>query len=180
LIYKKPGGFSIDNKPSQNHKNMANTDNQCKDLLVENDYVKSTNHLEKLMNLQKNTQESVYGYDFKNLSLGEIKDFWLWNTRAIEDEISEAYDALGGVSNNGETSIGNAVWKPWKSNHKKAYSMKISDLSEGDLKELKMELVDIQHFLFNMMISVGMTAEELYNYYCSKNKENIRRQENNY
>ena len=180
MIYKKPGGFSLDNKPSQNHKNMANTDNQCKDLLVENDYVKSTNHLEKLMNLQKNTQESVYGYDFKNLSLGEIKDFWLWNTRAIEDEISEAYDALGGVSNNGETSIGNAVWKPWKSNHKKAYSMKISDLSGGDLKELKMELVDIQHFLFNMMISVGMTAEELYNYYCSKNKENIRRQENNY
>ena len=159
---------------------MANTDNECKDLLVENDYVKSTNHLEKLMTLQKNTQEGVYGYDFKSLSLCEIKDFWLWNTRAIDDEISEAYDALGGVSNNGETSIGNAVWKPWKSNHKKAYSMKVSDLSEDDQKELKMELVDIQHFLFNMMISVGMTAEELYNYYISKNKENIRRQENNY
>ena len=159
---------------------MANTDNECKDLLVENDYVKSTNHLEKLMTLQKNTQEGVYGYDFKSLSLGEIKDFWLWNTRAIDDEISEAYDALGGVSNNGETSIGNAVWKPWKSNHKKAYSMKVSDLSEDDQKELKMELVDIQHFLFNMMISVGMTAEELYNYYISKNKEIIRRQENNY
>ena len=159
---------------------MANTDNECKDLLVENDYVKSTNHLEKLMNLQKNTQEGVYGYDFKNLTLGEIKDFWLWNTRAIDDEISEAYDALGGVSNNGETSIGNAVWKPWKSNYKKGYEMKISDLSDDDRKELKMELVDIQHFLFNMMISVGMNAEELYNYYISKNKENIRRQENNY
>ena len=159
---------------------MANIDNQCKDLLVENDYVKSTHHLEKLMNLQKNTQEGVYGYQFDNLTLGEIKDFWLWNTRAIEDEISEAYDALGGVSNNGETSIGNAGWKPWKSNHKKAYEMKISDLSEDDVKELKMELVDIQHFIFNMMVSVGMTAEELYNYYISKNKENIRRQENNY
>jgi phosphoribosyl-ATP pyrophosphohydrolase len=58
--------------------------------------------------------------------------------------------------------------------------MKISDLSDDDRKELKMELVDIQHFLFNMMISVGMNAEELYNYYISKNKENIRRQENNY
>ena len=159
---------------------MANTDNQCKDLLVENDYVKSTHHLGTLMTLQKNTQEEVYGYDFANLTLGEIKDFWLWNTRAIDDEISEAYDALGGVSNNGETSIGNAVWKPWKSNHKKAYTMKISDLSPEDVKELKMELVDIQHFLFNMMISVGMTAEELYNFYISKNKENIRRQENNY
>jgi hypothetical protein len=58
--------------------------------------------------------------------------------------------------------------------------MKISDLSPEDVKELKMELVDIQHFLFNMMISVGMTADELYNFYISKNKENIRRQENNY
>lgn len=159
---------------------MANTDNQCKDLLVENDYVKSTHHLESLMNLQKNTQESVYGYDFKNLSLGQIKDFWLWNTRAIEDEISEAYDALGGISNNGQNSIGNAVWKPWKSLHKKGYELKIQDLSEDDLKELKMELVDIQHFVFNLMISVGMTAEELYNFYRSKNLENIKRQQNNY
>jgi hypothetical protein len=159
---------------------MANTDNQCKDLPVENDYVKSTHHLEELMNLQKNTQEKVYGYDFGNLTLGEIKDFWLWNTRAIEDEISEAYDALGGVSNDGVNSIGNAVWKPWKSNYKKAYNMKISDLSEDDVKELKMELVDIQHFIFNLMISVGMTAEELYNYYRSKNIENIARQERGY
>ena len=159
---------------------MANTDNECKDLLVENGYVKSTNHLDKLMTLQKNTQEGVYGYDFSNMSLGEIKDFWLWNTRAIDDEISEAYDALGGVSNDGVKSIGNSVWKPWKSNHKKAYEMKISDLSDDDQKELKMELVDIQHFIFNLMISVGMTPEELYNYYISKNKENIRRQENNY
>ena len=159
---------------------MANTDNQCKDLPVEDDYVKSTHHLGTLMTLQKNTQEKVYGYDFANLSLGEIKDFWLWNTRAIDDEISEAYDALGGISNNGETSIGNAVWKPWKSNYKKGYEMKVSDLSEDDVKELKMELVDIQHFLFNMMISVGMNAEELYDYYLSKNKENIRRANSGY
>jgi hypothetical protein len=159
---------------------MANSDNQCKDLIIEGDYAKSTLHLDTLMTLQKNTQENVYGYDFANLSLGEIKDFWLWNTRAIDDEISEAYDALGGVSNNGETSIGNAVWKPWKSNYKKGYEMKVSDLSEDDVKELKMELVDIQHFLFNMMISVGMNAEELYDYYLSKNKENIRRANSGY
>jgi hypothetical protein len=58
--------------------------------------------------------------------------------------------------------------------------MRISDLSEDDVKELKMELVDIQHFLFNMMISVGMNAEELYNFYLSKNKENIARQQRGY
>ena len=58
--------------------------------------------------------------------------------------------------------------------------MKVSDLSEDDVKELKMELVDIQHFLFNMMISVGMNAEELYDYYLSKNKVNIRRANSGY
>ena len=58
--------------------------------------------------------------------------------------------------------------------------MCFNDLSENDKKELQMELIDIQHFLFNMMVSVGMTPDELYNYYLSKNKENIRRQENNY
>jgi len=140
----------------------------------------STHHLEILMNLQKNTQEGVYGHNFSEMSLGQIKDFWLWNTRAIEDEISEAYDALGGVSNNGETSIGNAVWKPWKKDHKKAYNMKISDLSDDDIIELKMELVDIQHFIFNLMISVGMNAKDLYNFYRSKNKENIDRQNRGY
>lgn len=159
---------------------MANTDNQCKNLFIGNEYEKSTHHLDDLINLQKNTQEGVYGYDFSNMTLGQIKDFWLWNTRAIEDEISEAYDALGGVSNNGETSIGNAVWKPWKKDHKKAYTMKISDLSDDDIIELKMELVDIQHFIFNLMISVGMDAKDLYNFYLSKNKENIERQQRGY
>jgi hypothetical protein len=31
-----------------------------------------------------------------------------------------------------------------------------------------------------MMISVGMTAEELYNFYLSKNKENVARQKRGY
>jgi len=53
-------------------------------------------------------------------------------------------------------------------------------MSENDKKELKMELIDIQHFLFNMMLAAGMTTEELFNFYFSKNLENRRRQENNY
>jgi hypothetical protein len=47
--------------------------------------------------------------------------------------------------------------------------MKFCELSENDKKELKTELIDIQHFLFNMMLAAGMTVAELFNYYFSKN-----------
>ena len=38
------------------------------------------------------------------------------------------------------------------------------------------ELVDVLHFLISMCIRMGMTADDLYNGYVSKNKENFDRQ----
>lgn len=38
------------------------------------------------------------------------------------------------------------------------------------------ELVDVLHFLISMCIRMGMTADDLYNGYVSKNKENFGRQ----
>jgi dimeric dUTPase (all-alpha-NTP-PPase superfamily) len=58
--------------------------------------------------------------------------------------------------------------------------MSYSQMSERDKKELKMELIDIQHFLFNMMLAIGMTEQELMNFYFSKNKHNRERQKNGY
>ena len=53
-------------------------------------------------------------------------------------------------------------------------------ISKFFILDQKYSLVDIQHFLFNMMLACDMTPELLYEYYVSKNKENIRRQLNNY
>jgi hypothetical protein len=159
---------------------MANTDNECKDLHVEDLYSKSSNTLEDLYNLQKDIQENVYGYNFeamREMDLLSFRQFFDWNYHAIQDELRETFDALGGIKD----GVGNAVWKPWKSDHThKAPHMKFSDMSPNDLKELKMELIDIQHFLFNMMLAVGMTPDELFNYYFSKNKENRNRQKRGY
>lgn len=159
---------------------MANIDNSCKDLEIEDVFSSSKNTLDDLMSLQKDIQENVYGYNFKKMreqSLDDFRKFFDWNYHSIQDELRETFDALGGVKD----GIGNAVWKPWKkAYHEKAPRMKFSEMSEGDLKELKMELVDIQHFLFNMMLAVGMDAKELMNYYFSKNMENRNRQKNNY
>ena len=77
--------------------------------------------------------------------------------------------------------VGNAVWKFWKkSKHETVKDKKVSDLSERDKIELKFEILDMLHFFLNYANSIGMTAEEMYNMYVAKNKENIERQKRGY
>lgn len=159
---------------------MANQDNTTSHLKIENIYNKesgSGDALDNLFMLQKDIQENVYGYDFNDLRkqpIGKMKDFFMWNTHAQADEAHEAMDALGGIND----GIGSAVWKPWKKNHNTP--MTFNDLSENDKIELKMELIDELHFLFNKMHAVGMTTSELYNFYFAKNKENRERVKRGY
>jgi dimeric dUTPase (all-alpha-NTP-PPase superfamily) len=58
--------------------------------------------------------------------------------------------------------------------------MKFSDLSPEDQLECKFEIVDILHFFMNMVASIGMTSQEVYNMYMSKNLENQNRQSQGY
>lgn len=163
---------------------MANTDNTTSHLEIEDLYNSipsiGGNHLDALYSLQKDIQENVYGYDFQQMrskSMSGMVEFFQWNTHAQTDEAHEAMDALGGIKN----GIGNAAWKPWKSQHKEIYSKSFNDLVQGsDLTELKMELIDELHFLFNKMHAVGLTTEELFNFYFAKNKENRDRQSRGY
>lgn len=153
---------------------------ECAHLEVEDIFSKSTNTLADLLNLQKDIQENVYGYNFKELQegpLNKMREFYDWNYHAIQDELREAFNALGGMSD----GISNGVWKPWKKAYtEKAPNMSYATMSDRDKKELKMELIDMQHFLFNMMLAIGMTPEELMNFYFAKNKENRARQQRGY
>jgi hypothetical protein len=103
-------------------------------------------------------------------------NFWHVNTHAVIDEIHEMTDALGGIKD----GSGNAVWKYWKKDHEKYASMKISDLSENDRKELFMEWIDILHFFINYAASIGLDAKTVYNYYFAKAEENKQRQKRGY
>lgn len=47
---------------------------------------------------------------------------------------------------------------------------------ELDIKAIKEEMVDILHFLVGMSVNVGMTSDEMFEIYYSKNKENFDRQ----
>ncbi len=48
--------------------------------------------------------------------------------------------------------------------------------SEIDDAKLKEEIVDVLHFFLGMAIDSGMTADELFDIYLKKNKENYDRQ----
>ena len=128
------------------------------------------------MRIQAETQRNVYGYNFEEMSLRELMDFWHMNNHALIDEIHEATDALGGIKD----GSGNAIWKRWKKAFDSYSNLKFSDLSAADQLECKFEIVDILHFFMNMAVSVGMTSSEMYNMYMAKNEENRARQQKGY
>ena len=155
---------------------MANTDNKCAELEIEDLYSQSTDTLGDILNLQSETQRTVYGYNFEEMSLRELMEFWHMNNHALIDEIHEATDALGGIRD----GDGNAIWKRWKKAYDSFSDKKFSDLSSSDQLECKFEIIDMLHFFMNYAASIGMTPQEMYNMYMSKNQENRRRQQNNY
>jgi hypothetical protein len=164
---------------------MANIDNQCKDLEVrdyfsENGYDNSKNSLEDLYSLQAKTQSMYFEKQgkkpFSEFTIGDVVDFLMVTNHAIIDELHEMMDAVGGI----EDGEGNAAWKPWKSANAEIRNQRLSDLTPGDIKELKMEWIDIMHFVFNAGLAVGITPKEFYNYYLSKNEENWNRQKSGY
>lgn len=155
---------------------MANIDNECSDLQIEDLYSQSKDTLGDIMRMQADTQENVYGYKFDEMFLSELMSYWHLNNHSMIDEIHEATDSLGGIKD----GHGNAVWKRWKKAHNTYDKIKFSDLSKRDQLECKFEIIDILHFFMNYAISVGMTPEEMYNMYMSKNKENRDRQSRGY
>jgi len=164
---------------------MANIDNQCKDLEIrdyyeENGYDENQNPLADLYELQGKTQKMYQTKQgkkhFEDYTIGDLIDFLMINNHATQDEFHELVDAVGGIAD----GVGNAAWKPWKKENPDIRKRRLSDLSEGDLKELKMEWIDFMHFAFNTGLSLGITTKEFYNYYLSKNEENWSRQKKGY
>lgn len=154
---------------------MANTDNKCHQLPLDLTIIPT---FTEMLAMQKSLQEKIMGKYFchKENSLASIADFFMKNKHALEDEISETIDAIGGINN----GVGSAAWKWWKSNHHVAQVLTLDDLSEEDMLELKYEITDQFHFFMNQMVKIGMTADELASMYVAKNKENFDRLERGY
>ena len=62
---------------------MANTDNSCANLEIENLHAISKDTLGDIMSIQAETQKNVYGYDFENMTLRDLMTFWHMNNHAM-------------------------------------------------------------------------------------------------
>lgn len=156
---------------------MANVDNDCANLAHKNIKVddKALEALQKIFDRQL-ILETRLGYFFEKMTIAQVADFLIYNQHCLTDEFGELLDALGGIKD----GIGNAGWKKWKKDNDKAHSMKLKDLSESDLVNLKYEYVDKLHFFINAGLAIGITAKEMFQMYIAKNDENHARQDRNY
>jgi hypothetical protein len=80
---------------------------------------------------------------------------------AIRDNVLACTDEL-------HEALAESGWKPWaSSNHL-------------NTDAFRAELVDAWHFFMNLMLHSGMTADDLYQGYVTKNRKNILRQAEGY
>lgn len=161
-------------KDGDNKEQSKIDSNVCSNLEI---FKFESRDFDEIFGLQKLLQEKIgVSYYDPDESLASIAGFFMKNKHALEEELSETITSIGGMHD----GIGSAVWKWWKKEHAKAHEMKLSDLSERDMLELKFEIVDQFHFLVNQALRIGMTGSELFSMFISKNQENINRQNNGY
>jgi len=104
--------------------------------------------LEHIFELQKGFQEKLK----RERNLDFTPDQWIQKqTLAMISELAELLEEV------------NFKW--WKNPH---------ELNNANIRE---ELSDILHFFVSMCLEAGMTADDLYNVYVGKNKENHARQD---
>lgn len=167
--------------------------NECSQLIAgvdkaEEAYTKaiafSNDPLQIMLDMQKslqvrlaNDREYCYHPD-KLATAGDVVAWMREQKDCIDDEFRELLTSLGEMSK-GEKDA-SAVWKKWKARYTEAQSKPISEMSPEDQLEIKFELIDIMHFVFNMAIGLNMSAEEIFKLYYLKNLENFKRQDNGY
>lgn len=118
-------------------------------------------NLDTMLQMQRKFQERL-GADFESMSTQDRVAFIKEYSIHLNQEINEMLYEL-------------PYFKPWKD---------YSGLTKADeqmmFEKAKMELIDAWHFFMNMMLGLGMTADEMYTMYIAKNRENHRRQDAGY
>lgn len=117
--------------------------------------------LETIMSMQKGFQERL-GTNFANMSDEERANFMRNHRGYLADEVAEALYEMPN-------------YKLWKN-----YDDMSPEKREVQWQKVRMELIDSLHFFVNLLLGAGMTAEEVYQMYMAKNKENHRRQDDGY
>jgi len=119
-----------------------------------NDYVFSSNGLggpsDAPLTMAAIEEETAAG----RLGVNALPNTWLSRySRAMREELDELDADL--------------LWKWWSRD-------------EIDLQNIRVELIDLLHFLVSAMICAGLDAERVFDIYTQKHAVNIRRQDKGY
>jgi len=113
-----------------------------------------TDKLEELFRLQAELNKRIGVEDFSGMS-EEDQAKWILNyCRAMTQELAELTDSV--------------PWKWW------------AKYQKFDKQNARVEVVDLFHFLISLAQVLGMSAEDVFQFYTQKNKVNHQRQESGY
>jgi dimeric dUTPase (all-alpha-NTP-PPase superfamily) len=115
--------------------------------------------LNKMLTKQKEFQDRLDTLNFK--SPQDRTRFIREHAQYVDAELHELLREL-------------PCFKPWKS-----YTWTATELVEHE-NNAKEEFIDALHFMLNIALALGMSAEDIYNEYMRKNKINHDRQDNAY
>ena len=116
-----------------------------------NDYVFKKNNLKNKSGDVLNMQAIITAVKNEDMMVNDLPNKWLVNySKAIKEELSELDEEL--------------LWKWWSKD-------------EIDMQNIRVELIDILHFLISAMMCAGLTAEKVFDIYQQKHAVNIKRQD---
>lgn len=119
-----------------------------------NDYVFSKNNLKDDSGQPLTMASIITAVAEKKLMVNDLPNQWLSNyAEAMYAELVELDEEL--------------PWKWWSKD-------------EIDMQNIRVELIDILHFLVSAMMCAGLDAEQVYDIYQQKHAVNIKRQDTDY
>ncbi len=119
-----------------------------------NDYVFAKNKLKDKEGQDLTMQAIISAVADNQLMVNDLPNEWLINyARAMKEELIELDEEL--------------LWKWWSKD-------------EIDMQNIRVELIDILHFLVSAMMCAGLDANKVYDIYQQKHAVNLKRQDTEY
>ena len=117
---------------------------------------------------------------------------YVFSKNNLRDQTGKALDmeAIFSAVNNDQLKV-NDLPNTWLAKYSKAMSEELIELDEEllwkwwskdeiDIQNIRVELIDVLHFLVSSMICAGLTPDEVFDIYCKKHSVNLNRQDTNY
>ena len=121
----------------------------------------------------------------------ELNDY-VFSKNGIVDDHGNTLNmaAIFASANNGQLKV-NELPNRWLANYSKAMREEINELDadllwkwwsrdEIDMQNIRVELIDILHFLVSAMICAGLTPQKVFDVYQQKHSVNLDRQDSGY